>query len=207
MGLLSKEAKAAFADRQANTGKGGSRYLNTKDLSEEGTRITFLGDENHMIHGYGVWCDRKGGGKKINLRTSTKLSKEELAERATEVGAVAPNELQKEFYAFTVWNYAEEAVQIFEFNQSGLIGPIVEFLSDEEVEGNEEDYDMKVTKTKTGSDPRDVRYTVTPLASGKRKQDKVKKQIQKAFDELLDENYDISELFNPEGDPFNPELK
>ena len=206
MGLLSQEAKAAFADRQANTGKGGSRFLNTKDLTEEGTRITFLGDENHMVNGFGVWCDRKGGGKKMNLRTATKLSKDELAERANEVGAVAPNELQKEFYAFTVWNYAEETVQIFEFNQSGLIGPIVEFLADEEVDGNEEDYDMKVTKTKTGNDPRDVRYTVTPLASGKRKQAATKKVIQKAFDDLNDEGYDISELFNSEGDPFKPEL-
>ena len=206
MGLLSQEAKDAFADRQANTGKGGSRFLNTKDLSEEGTRITFLGDENHMVHGFGVWCDRKGGGKKMNLRTATKLSKEELAERANEVGAVAPNELQREFYAFTIWNYAEETVQIFEFNQSGLIGPIVEFLTDEDVEGSEDQYDLKVTKTKTGNDPRDVRYTVTPLASGKRKQATTKKQIDKAFDELLDANYDISELFNAEGDPFKPEL-
>ena len=206
MGLLSKEAKAAFAERQANTGKGGSRYLNTKDLSEEGTRITFLGDENHMINGYGVWCDRKGGGKKINLRTATKLSKDELAERAKEVGAVAPNELQKEFYAFTIWNYAEEVIQIFEFTQTGLVNPIIEHLSDEEIEGNEEEYDMKVTKTKTGSSDRDVRYSATPLASGRRKQAAVKKQIQKAFDDLNDEGYDISELFNSEGDPFKPEL-
>jgi hypothetical protein len=206
MGLLSQEAKAAFADRQANTGKSGSRYLNTKDLSEEGTRITFLGDQNHMIHGYGVWCDRKGGGKKMNLRTATKLSKDELAERANEVGAVAPNELQKEFYAFTIWNYAEEVIQIFEFTQTGLVNPIIEHLSDEEIEGNEEEYDMKVTKTKTGSSDRDVRYSATPLASGKRKQAAVKKQIQKAFDDLNDEGYDISELFNSEGDPFKPEL-
>ena len=206
MGLLSQEAKDAFADRQANTGKSGSRYLNTKDLSEEGTRITFLGDQNHMIHGYGVWCDRKGGGKKMNLRTATKLSKDELAERANEVGAVAPNELQKEFYAFTIWNYAEEVIQIFEFTQTGLVNPIIEHLSDEEIEGNEEEYDMKVTKTKTGSSDRDVRYSATPLASGKRKQAAVKKQIQKAFDDLNDEGYDISELFNSEGDPFKPEL-
>jgi len=159
-----------------------------------------------MVHGFGVWCDRKGGGKKMNLRTATKLSKDELAERANEVGAVAPNELQREFYAFTIWNYAEEAIQIFEFNQSGLIGPIVEFLTDEDVEGSEDQYDLKVTKTKTGNDPRDVRYTVTPLASGKRKQAATKKQIDKAFDELNDEGYDISELFNSEGDPFKPEL-
>ena len=92
------------------------------------------------------------------------------------------------------------------FNQSGLIGPIVEFLTDEDVEGSEDQYDLKVTKTKTGNDPRDVRYTVTPLASGKRKQATTKKQIDKAFDELLDANYDISELFNAEGDPFKPEL-
>ena len=206
MGLLSQEAKDAFAMRQANTGKGGSRFLNTKDLTEEGTRITFLGDENHMVNGFGVWCDRKGGGKKMNLRTATKLSKEELAERANEVGAIAPNELQREFYAFTIWNYAEETVQIFEFNQSGLIGPIVEFLTDEDVEGSEDQYDLKVTKTKTGNDPRDVRYTVTPLASGRRKQKETKKQIDKAFDDLNDEGYDISELFNSEGDPFKPEL-
>jgi len=207
MGLLSKESKEAFAKRQANTGSGGSRYLNTKDLNEEGTRITFLGDENHTINGFGVWCDRKGGGKKINLRTPTKLSKTELEERANEVGAVAPTEGQKEFYAFTVWNYAEEAVQIFEFNQSGLIGPVVSFVTDVEVEGNEEEYDMKLTKTKTGNDPRDVRYTAVPLASGKRKQAATKKKIEAAFDEVVDAGYEISELFNPEGDPFSSDLK
>ena len=208
MGLLSKESRDAFAERQANTGSGSSRYLNTKDLSEDGTRITFLGDETNTLHGYGVWCDRKGGGKKINLRTAKKLSRTELEERADEIGAIAPNDLQREFYAFTVWNYDEEAIQIFEFNQSGLIGPIIEFLSDDEIDGSEKEYDFKVTKNKTGPDPRfDIRYSAVSLAGKRKKNSSIDKQIDKAFNELLDTGFDISVLLDPEGDPFNPGLK
>jgi len=206
MGLLSKEAKAAFADRQANTGSGSSRYLKTSELSEEGTRITFLGDENHTIRGYGTFLDRKGGGKMVKIHTPEKLSLSELKERANELGAVEPTQEQREFYAFTIYNYDAEAIQIFEFNQAGLITGIVAFLTDEDVEGNEEEYDMKLTRTKTGPDPRDVRYTALPVASGKRKQAAVKKKIEKAFDELIDSGYDISELFNPDGDPFKPDV-
>jgi len=204
MGLLSKESKAAFADRQANAGSGSSRYLKTSELSEEGTRITFLGDENHTIRGYGTFLERKGGGKMVKIHTPEQLSLSELKEKANELGAVEPTQLQREFYAFTIYNYDAEAIQIFEFNQAGLITGIVSFLTDEDVEGSEEEYDMKLTRTKTGKDPRDVRYTATPLASGKRKQKEMKKKIEKAFDDLLDSNYEISELFNPDGDPFKP---
>lgn len=204
MGLLSQEAKDAFANRQANAGSGSSRYLKTSELSEEGTRITFLGDESHSIRGYGTFLDRKGGGKMVKINTPEKLSLPELKERANELGAVEPTQEQREFYAFTIYNYDAEAIQIFEFNQSGLITGIVEFITDEDVEGNEEEYDMKLVRTKTGKDPRDVRYTATPLASGKRKQASVKKKIEKAFDDLIDSGYDISELFNPDGDPFKP---
>ena len=204
MGLLSKESKAAFADRQANAGSGSSRYLKTSELSEEGTRITFLGDESHSIRGYGTFLDRKGGGKMVKIHTPEQLSLSELKEKANELGAVEPTQLQREFYAFTIYNYDAEAIQIFEFNQAGLITGIVAFLTDEDVEGNEEEYDMKLTRTKTGPDPRDVRYTALPVASGKRKQKEMKKKIEKAFDDLLDSNYEISELFNPDGDPFKP---
>jgi len=204
MGLLSKESKAAFADRQANAGSGSSRYLKTSELSEEGTRITFLGDENHTIRGYGTFLDRKGGGKMVKIHTPEQLSLSELKEKANELGAVEPTQLQREFYAFTIYNYDAEAIQIFEFNQAGLITGIVAFLTDEDVEGNEEEYDMKLTRTKTGPDPRDVRYTALPVASGKRKQKEMKKKIEKSFDDLLDSGYEISELFNPDGDPFKP---
>ena len=204
MGLLSKESKAAFADRQANAGSGSSRYLKTSELSEDGTRITFLGDENHTIRGYGTFLDRKGGGKMVKIHTPEQLSLSELKEKANELGAVEPTQLQREFYAFTIYNYDAEAIQIFEFNQAGLITGIVAFLTDEDVEGNEEEYDMKLTRTKTGPDPRDVRYTALPVASGKRKQKEMKKKIEKSFDDLLDSGYEISELFNPDGDPFKP---
>ena len=73
------------------------------------------------------------------------------------------------------------------------------------MDGNEEEYDMKLTRVKTGPEPRDVRYTALPVASGKRKQAAVKKKIEKAFDELIDSGYDITEICNPDGDPFNPQ--
>ena len=159
MGLLSQEAKDAFANRQANTGKGSSRYLKPSEISEEGTLITFLGDQDHTLRGYQAFLELKAEKKFVKVNTPNKLSRAELKERAEELGAREPSKDQSEFYAFTIWNYEAEAVQIFEFTQAGLITGICEFILDPEVEGNEKEFDMKLKRVKTGNDPRDVRYS------------------------------------------------
>ena len=43
------------------------------------------------------------------------------------------DEKPKGFYAFFIYNYEEEAVQVFQFSQAGLIDPIIANLSDEEI--------------------------------------------------------------------------
>ena len=205
MGLLSQEAKDAFANRQANTSSGASRYLKAKEISEEGTLITFLGNENHTITGFQAFLEKSDRSGWVKINTPEQLSLSELKERAKEYGAVEPEEKQRQFYAFTIYNYAEEAVQIFEFTQSGLITGICEFITDPDVEGHEEEYDFKLKRVKTGKEARDVRYTCFPISSGKRKQPAIKKTIDAAFKEVEDAGYDIQELFNPEGNPFaNP---
>ena len=205
MGLLSQEAKDAFANRQANTSSGASRYLKAKEISEEGTLITFLGNENHTITGFQAFLEKSDRSGWVKINTPEQLSLSELKERAKEYGAVEPTEKQKQFYAFTIYNYAEEAVQIFEFTQAGLITGICDFLTDPDVEGHEEEYDFKLKRVKTGKEARDVRYSCFPISSGKRKQPGIKKTIDAAFKEVEDSGYDIQELFNPEGNPFaNP---
>ena len=205
MGLLSQEAKDAFANRQANTSSGASRYLKAKEISEEGTLITFLGNENHTITGFQAFLEKSDKSGWVKINTPEQLSLSELKERAKEYGAVEPEEKQRQFYAFTIYNYAEEAVQIFEFTRAGLITGICEFITDPDVEGHEEEYDFKLKRVKTGKEARDVRYTCFPISSGKRKQPAIKKTIDAAFKEVEDSGYDIQELFNPEGNPFaNP---
>ena len=204
MALLSKEAKQAFADRQANAGSGSSRYLKPKEISEEGTIITFLGDEEHAITGFNAFLEKKDKTGWVKINTPEQLSLSELKERADEYGAKEPTKKQNQFYAFTIYNYAEEAVQIFEFTQVGLITGICEFLTDPDVEGKEEEYDFKLKRTRIGSGPKDIRYSAMPTASGKRKQSVMKKRIDAAFQEVKDANFDIQELFNPEGNPFEP---
>jgi len=204
MALLSKEAKQAFADRQANAGSGSSRYLKPKEISEEGTIITFLGDEEHAITGFNAFLEKKDKTGWVKINTPEQLSLSELKERAEEYGAMEPTKKQSQFYAFTIYNYAEEAVQIFEFTQVGLITGICEFITDPEVEGKEEEFDFKLKRTRIGSGPKDIRYSAMPTASGKRKQSVMKKRIDAAFQEVKDANFDIQELFNPEGNPFEP---
>ena len=204
MALLSKEAKQAFVDRQANAGSGASRYLKAKDIAEEGTIITFLGDEEHAITGFNAFLEKKDKTGWVKINTPEQLSLSELKERAEEYGAMEPTKKQSQFYAFTIYNYAEEAVQIFEFTQVGLITGICEFITDPEVEGKEEEYDFKLKRIKIGSGPKDIRYSAMPTASGKRKQPVMKRKIDAAFQEVKDANFDIQELFNPEGNPFEP---
>ena len=43
------------------------------------------------------------------------------------------DEKPRGFFAFAVWNYEDEKVQVFQFSQAGLIDPIINALSDEEI--------------------------------------------------------------------------
>jgi len=67
----------------------------------------------------------------------------------------------KHFWAFTVYNYTTQTIQVLELKQQTIMKPI-EAYADNPKWGNPQDYDLVVEKVKTGPRDRDVEYTVIP---------------------------------------------
>ena len=200
MALLSKSIEDAFkASKAAAASGGGGNYLNAKDLNDENTVITFVGDEEQVLIRHIVWSS---DGKP--LKFTSPPTRDEIKERAEEVGAVLDGkEKANALYAFTVWNYNEDRIQVFEFSQKGIANPIMEFLTDEEGKKTPHLFDLKL-KAIRGKEQTDVTYIVLPVP-GKRMKDKVNKEITAAFDEVLEAGYDINALTDG-GNPFSPDL-
>jgi len=200
MALLSKSIEDAFkASKAAAASGGGGNYLNAKDLNDENTVITFVGDEEQVLIRHIVWSS---DGKP--LKFTSPPTRDEIKERAEEVGAVLDGkEKANALYAFTVWNYNEDRIQVFEFSQKGIANPIMEFLTDEEGKKTPHLFDLKL-KAIRGKERTDVTYIVLPVP-GKRMKDKVNKEIAAAFDEVLEAGYDINALTDG-GNPFSPDL-
>ena len=117
--------------RDTSKSGGGGNYLNPSSIDKDQTvRITFLG--NKSLGGYECWVTKEG--KRFSMKFKTEPTREDLAERADEEGVeLTGDEKPKGFYAFFIWNYEEEAVQVFQFSQAGLIDPIISNLSDDEI--------------------------------------------------------------------------
>tara|TARA_E500000305_G_scaffold111633_2_gene126404 strand:+ start:2303 stop:2908 length:606 start_codon:yes stop_codon:yes gene_type:complete len=199
MALLSKSIEDAFkANKAAAASGGGGNYLNAKDLNEENTVISFVGDEEQVLIRHIVW-----GTNRKPLKFTSPPKKEEIKERAEEEGVtLAGGEKSSALYAFTVWNYNEDRIQVFEFSQKGLANPIMEFLTDEEGKKTPHLFDLKL-KAIRGKEQTDVTYVVLPVP-GKRMKDKVNKEIDAAFSEVLEAGYDINALIDG-GNPFSPD--
>jgi hypothetical protein len=187
MPLLSREVAESFK-RPAATGSG--NYLNPRDINETSgkVRVTFLGDDSAT--GYTVWgTSSKDPSKRVKLTFANEPTRDEVITRADEQDVVVkPDERITKFMGFFVWNYNDEAVQYFEFSQRGLIDPIIEALSDEEIEAEPSLYDFVLSATGSGLDKK---YSVIPMP-GKRRQEKTDKQIDAAFTKVLDDGADIS---------------
>lgn len=199
MALLSKSIEEAFKASKAAAAKGGGgNYLNAKDLNEENTVITILGDFEQVLIRHIVWTEENKP-----LKFTEQPTKDEIKERAEEEGlTVRGKAVANQLCAFTIWNYNESRVQVFEFSQKGLVNPIMDFLTDDQGKETPHLFDLKL-KAKRGKDPKDVSYTVLPVP-GKRMKDKADKEIKAAFDEVLEAGYDINALID-NGDPFSPE--
>ena len=141
MALLSKSIEDAFkASKAAAASGGGGNYLNAKDLNDENIVISFVGDEEHVLIRHIVW-----GTNRIPLKFTSLPTRDEIKERAEEEGAILDGkERSNPLYAFTVWNYNEDRVQVFEFSQKGLANPIMEFLTDEEGKKTPHLFDLKL---------------------------------------------------------------
>ena len=177
------------------TGTGGN-YLNPGSIDKDSqARITLLGSSS--LGGYECWVAKEG--KRFSMKFKTEPTREDLKERADEEGVeLTGDEKVKGFYAFFIWNYDEEAVQVFQFSQQGLIDPIISNLSDEEISQEPHAYDFKISTN--GLSGLDKRYNVA-CVPGKRRQDKVNKEIEAAWKEVLDAGADLSNLLVG-ADPF-----
>ena len=195
MPLLSSTVKAAFEARKVSSS--GGNYLNPSSVSEgDKLRITFLGDDS--LAGWQCWATKNDGGR-IPLRFASEPSPAEVTSRAEEEGATADPADCKAFYAFAVWNYDEEKVQVFQFHQQGIAAPIIEALSDEEIEAEPTAYDFIIKATGSGQDKR---YSVTPMP-GKRRQAPINTKIDTAWTEVTSNGFDLKALLMG-GDPFKP---
>lgn len=195
MPLLSSTVKAAFESRKVSSSSG--NYLNPSSVSEgDKLRITFLGDDS--LAGWQCWATKNDGGR-IPLRFASEPSPAEIASRADEEGATADPADCKAFYAFAVWNYDQECVQVFQFHQQGIAAPIIEALSDEEIEAEPTAYDFIIKATGTGIDKR---YSVTTMP-GKRRQAPINTKIDTAWTEVTSNGFDLKALLMG-GNPFEP---
>ena len=177
------------------TGSGGN-YLNPGSIDKDSqVRITLLGTSS--LGGYECWVAKEG--KRFSMKFKTEPTREDLKTRADEEGVeLTGEEKVKGFYAFWIWNYDEEAIQVFQFSQQGLIDPIIANLSDEEISQEPWAYDMKISTN--GLSGLDKRYQVA-CVPGKRRNEKVNKQIEAAFEEVMNNGADLTNLLVG-ADPF-----
>lgn len=195
MGLLSASVKTAYEARNSGS-NGNGKYLNPGSISEGAkVRITFLGDDS--VAGWEAWVDSKDGTKRIPLRFSEEPTRTDLETRATEEAAVVGDAVAKPFFAFACWNYETEAVQVFQFSQQSLARPLIEALSDEEIEAEPALYDFVLSSTGTG---RDKRYNVLPMP-GKRRTASTDQKISDAWEAVVAKGFDLNALLSG-GDPF-----
>ena len=193
MPLLTREIK----DGSYKPAPSADNYLNTRDIpaNRDGKlRITLLGDD--VCTGYQIWAT--GPKSNIAMRFSDQPSDEDIKDRCKELGASDPKK-PSFFMAYAVWNYSLERVQVFQFTQTSLINPLVEALSDEEIEMEPWATDFNLSHN--GLREKEKRFIVTPV-TGKRRNSDNKKVIDKAFAEVVDAGFDIKRLLV--GDPFKP---
>jgi hypothetical protein len=107
------------------------------------------------IVGYMWWVDTDDGGRvPVRVRTAEEVPTE--VRNATDSRAKA-----KHFWAFTVYNYQTQAIQVLELKQQTILRAIEAFVNNPKW-GNPQGYDLTIEKVKTGPRDRDVEYTVVP---------------------------------------------
>jgi hypothetical protein len=198
MPLLSASVKSAYEARKAKSTGGGS-YLNPSSISDgEKVRVSFLGEDS--LAGFEAWVSSRDGSKRIPLRFGQEPTRSDLEGRAADEGGVVDDEtVAKPFFVFAVWNYETESVQVLQFSQQSLAGPIIDALSDEEVEAEVSAYDFVLSATGTG---RDKRYSALAVPGRRRKPD-VAKKVDAAWEAVVEKGFDLNVLLTG-GDPFRP---
>lgn len=100
------------------------------------------------------------------------------------------------FGAMPIYNYADDAVQVFAFTQGGIRDAIAAYVANEDY-GIPTGYDMTLSRKGTGMD--DTKYTLV-ASPPKAPADKVVA----AWTAVLEKGFDLDELFRA-GNPFEPD--
>jgi hypothetical protein len=107
------------------------------------------------IVGYEWWVEQGAEGRRpVRVRTF-----DEIPDEVRE--ATDNRQRAKHFWAFTVYNYASQTIQILEIKQKTVMRAI-EALVKNPKWGDPQGYDLQIEKVRTGSQERDVEYNVIP---------------------------------------------
>lgn len=210
MPLLSKELKEAFTTKKVSASAGNELYFNCGSVdAKKKARFTILGDDS--LGGYQLFVNKKQGGMTC-IRWASEPTEDEVAARLEEEGCtfIPKRERPQQFFALAVWNYDRDygkdedkpnpGIQVATFTQRSIIDPLINALSDEEVAAEVTIYDFVMSHNEL--DGIDKRYTLIPLP-GKRRNPKIEKQIDEAWQEVVQKGFDLKALLVG-GDPFNP---
>ena len=136
------------------------------------------------ITGMELWKTTENGRKPVRFHMDEKIPIKDL-EEDKEGNLVMP----KTFWAFVVWNYQSEKIQILELTQTTIRKKILA-LTKNKAWGNPREYDITITREGDGFD---TNYTVMPNP---------KKEFDKGIIKLAkDMNINLNALYDGE-DPF-----
>jgi hypothetical protein len=127
---------------------------NYMKLQEGANRFRVL---SSAITGYEVWVTENIDGKPVNKPVRQKDPFQTLPQNV-KVNDYNEPEKQKHFWAFVVFNYQDEKIQILELTQTGVQKAIKAIVSDEDW-GDPKAFDIVVTGEGKG---KDRRYQTTP---------------------------------------------
>lgn len=169
-------------------------YLSPSSCPSGGTiRFSPLGDKS--LEYFEIW-GVNGEGKRRVLRFQEEPSPSEMLTIAQDQGVTLteqdgrPSKIKRGL-AFWVWNYEQEAIQLFNATQMTVLDQLASIFSDEDVAEAPGAWDIQIDRT--GSGPTDTRYMVN-LKPGKRK-GTIATQVDAAWAEVADE-YCIENLLS-----------
>jgi hypothetical protein len=194
MPFFSKDFTATLAPKDSS----GGSYLNPSAIPDGGSaRVAILSEQ--PLEGVEVWFIKAGGGMTKRV-TPEWPDSELLAQLEKQVdGAVAERDGRpaiKRCCAFFVWNFDDEAVQVFSANQKTLIADIERLTSDEDYSDLAQ-WDLKITRTGKGTD---TKYHAAFVPT-KRSNTKVAQQVNEAWDVACKAGADLEALYEG-GNPF-----
>jgi len=164
-----------FLPKDYNIPDASTGYMKFK-LGENRFRVL-----SSAIVGFESWIDEEGKRKPLRWRMGVDMPVEKIGDDP------------KHFWAFVVFNYKDEKVQILEITQKGIMKSIKALTNDEDW-GDPKDYDIVVTREGEGLE---TEYQVQP---------KPKKELDKGILQFYkDLSINLDNLF--EGlDPFKAEI-